>query len=167
MGRGRGIAEQPAFDPTYVREPSRRLLAAARDLAEAADRLLVRHDAVLMGAIVDRRTASRRTTLVLWDRSLEPCLIPPLPTHEGARQSAELVLGELLLRWPANAAPLELGVVSDGSGVAFSAEHPSPLAPEWLVRHIGCRAPIVTILPFAVTSGWTRLAGRAGSSSIH
>ena len=167
MGRGRDVAEQLASDSAYVREPSRRLLAAARDLAEAADRLLLRHDAVLLGAIVDRRTTTRATMIVVWDRSLEPRLVPPLPAHEGARQAAALVLGELLLRWPANAAPLELGVVSDGAGVAFSAEHPSPLAPQWVVRHIECRAPIVTILPFAATSGWTRLAARAGSSSIH
>lgn len=53
----------------------------------------------------------------------------------------------LASRWPVNAAPPMIGVVTDGIGMAVSGGHPSALTSEWLIDHIAGRARIDMLLP--------------------
>ena len=48
--------------------------------------------------------------------------------------AADILFNELELRWPDYASPTRMGLVTDGCSVAFSPDHPWPLAPDWLSR---------------------------------
>ena len=58
----------------------------------------------------------------------------------------------LASRWPVNAAPPMIGVVTDGIGMAVSGGHPSALTSEWLIDHIAGRASIDMLLPFGTSA---------------
>jgi len=78
----------------------------------------------------------------------------PEDTSIGALQRAgDALLGYLAGRWPAEASPPALGVVTDGYGVAFSPRFPSPRAPGWLAMHGGGLARPLTIVPFPALGG--------------
>ena len=82
---------------------------------------------------------------------------PALAALAALERSGRLLLAGLLPRWPANARPPSIGVVTDGHGVAFSPDHPSPGSAGWLGWHLGGACAVTTLLPFALTSRWARL----------
>ncbi|UYY78844.1 hypothetical protein [Sphingomonas sp. R1] len=67
-------------------------------------------------------------------------------SDEGALQdAASACLTYLAGRWPSP--PRRLGVITDGTGVAFSPERPAVAEPGWLLDHAGGLATLTTILP--------------------
>lgn len=67
-------------------------------------------------------------------------------TDEGALQdAASACLTYLAGRWPSP--PRRLGVITDGTGVAFSPQRPAVAEPGWLLDHAGGLATLTTILP--------------------
>ena len=48
--------------------------------------------------------------------------------------AADILFDELELRWPDYAPPTRMGLITDGASLAFSPDHPWPLAPDWLLR---------------------------------
>lgn len=84
------------------------------------------------------------------------------PGLAALQAAGRLLLVGLLPRWPANARPPSVGIVTDGHGVAFSPDHPSPARTGWLGWHLGGACATTTLLPFAPTSCWTRLIAPAG-----
>lgn len=63
---------------------------------------------------------------------------------------------QLRHRWPMNARPPVIGVVTDGTGLAISSGHPSGLSPEWLTEHLDGQSLATAIIPF----------GRAASTAL-
>ena len=102
-------------------------------------------------------------------------LLPLVSTVDNAlrhsliafEQSGRTLLGDLLQRWPVNARPPALGIVTDGSGVAFSSDHPSPMHADWLAMHMGGRRTTINLLPFSSNSYWARLIAPIRSQRIH
>lgn len=72
----------------------------------------------------------------------------PADSAEGALQRAgAALLRSLATRWPTEAQPAAIGVVTDGVGVVVSPNDPSPSSPGWLQRHSLGNRPPVPIIP--------------------
>ncbi len=85
----------------------------------------------------------------------------------GFQNAGRRLIAELARRWPRYAVPPAIGVVTDGSGVVFSSEHPSPLIPGWLALHqLGFCVPTV-ILEFSSHGAWEKLTAPIPRHRIH
>ncbi|UYY59712.1 hypothetical protein [Sphingomonas sp. S2-65] len=147
---------------TELPRPNRRLTALAESVARLA-RPLLDGSGLLMGLELDSSDSLR---LVWWrgDDFSEVARISACPegfcpedTEEGALQEAAFELLEYLSgRWPNP--PQTLGVITDGTGIAFAPDHPQPSAPGWLVRQAGGPAPLLAIVPLAPQGACALLA---------
>ncbi len=77
------------------------------------------------------------------------------------------LLEELVRRWPANALPPAIGVVTDGTGVGFSSDHPSPMWPDWLALHLSGACAAISLLPFSPVGAWARLTAPVSNRRLH
>ncbi|MBB5710789.1 hypothetical protein [Sphingomonas xinjiangensis] len=137
---------------TPMPRPNRHLTAMAKAVARLARPLLPDESGLLMGLELN---ASDSLRLIWWKRddlsvvaqiNAQPEGFCPADTEEGALQEAAFDLLEYLGgRWPNP--PETLGVITDGTGVAFSSDHPQPSASGWLMRHVGGAAPLLAIVP--------------------
>jgi hypothetical protein len=151
--------------------PNRRLTALAQEVARRAEPLLPIGAGLFLGLETDREGTLR---LMWWRRDdlglvAEISAVPegfcPHDSEEGALQEAGAELLEYLGgRWPTP--PAGLGVITDGTGVAFAPDSPSPSAPGWLVRHATGRAPLVAIVPLDPAGPCALLAG-SPERSLH
>lgn len=147
------LANEDAGALGRLAQPNCRLTALAERVARLADALLPRAGGILLALAIGADGALR---MHWWSARFGTCAeitaVPaafaPADSPEGAlqRTAAELI-GYLAGRWPANCAPATLGVITDGTGVAFSPEHPSPLDAGWLLRHCQSGAALTEILP--------------------
>ncbi|HEY0044536.1 MAG TPA: hypothetical protein VGB62_08305 [Allosphingosinicella sp.] len=92
-----------------------------------------------------------------WTRALEPGeeLAGASLANQEAKQAAlairdegKALLAAVAKRWPPNAVPPVVGVVTDGTGLAISGAHPSALNAAWLSDHLTGAAPVFEIVPF-------------------
>lgn len=97
-------------------------------------------------------------------RYMDRSLGRSLTAFEGA---GSMLLDDLLQRWPVNACPPAIGIVTDGSGVAFSRDHPSPMHADWLTMHLGGRRKTIDLLPCSPDGYWARLIAPIKSQGIH
>lgn len=131
----------------------------ALETAELALWLLASCNARLLCVAIDPGEANARPVIVPWHgrSTLGPRLsteMAAFPPVLAALERAALGLFEALrTRWPPYAVPRRVGVVTDGTGVAFSADEPWPLAPGWLARQ-GRGGGLTQILPFASPGTW-------------
>lgn len=149
-------------------DPASKLALGARPLLSASD-------AVLMTLTAPPSPRGAAVTTMYWNGS-GPLL--PLPawihTDDALRrslarfeQAGRRVLEQLVRRWPANALPPAVGVVTDGTGVGFSPDHPSPMWPDWLTLHLTGACPTTSLLPFAPTGTWARLTAPDADRRLH
>lgn len=68
---------------------------------------------------------------------------------------------QLRHRWPMNARPPVIGVVTDGLGLAISSGHPSGLSPEWMTEHLNGQSLATAIIPFGLDGSMARSAQQA------
>jgi hypothetical protein len=163
----------PALRPLPGIAPA--LAASARDMARLAIPLLSASHAVLLSVTVATKDGSASPATLSWDgrcpaSTLLPGIAPDdvlLSTLRAFETSGRILLTELIRRWPPNALPTAIGIVTDGSGVAFSADHPAPLSHAWLTRHLTGMYPMTTLTPFSPCGIWGRLTASATSSAIH
>ena len=136
-------------------------MAAALRLLAPARALMANLDAPLLSIVTDCRTGE--VELLPWDQSLQvgaPIQKQDLglPTVRAAALELEarapLVARYLAQRWPANAVPPRIGVVTDGIGMAVSSAHPAALTSAWLSDHVARRAPADALLPFPDRGPW-------------
>ena len=140
---------------------------SAIEVAELAGWLLASCDARLLCLALDTTDPDAEVLVIPWrgDRALNARAAPALvasqcaypPILNAITRTARTLLGSLGDRWPPYARPPRLGVVTDGTGVAFSPNEPWPLAPEWLFRHFGHGDGLRHILPFAANGNWAAL----------
>ena len=162
-------AESPAFDRTGAEsgaEPE--LTSATRRLLAPAQALMADLGASLLSIVTDRRTGA--VELLPWDQSFQVGAPIQEQTLERSlaraaalelKAQAPLVARYLARRWPANAVPLRIGVVTDGIGVAVSSAHPAALTSAWLSDHAARRAPADALLPFHDRGAWALAQPRA------
>lgn len=138
--------------------PDPELIAASRRALAPASRLLAAAGpgTPLLSVVTDPKRRSK-TGIFFWSDRFE---IRAAPDYRGpgladlrsaalALKRAGAEIGALLARrWPPNAVPQTIGVISDGVGMAVSGDHPSALTREWFTDHALARAPVFIILPF-------------------
>ena len=101
--------------------------------------------------------SAARVTVALWTRDL--IIAPDLTDAVAARHDLAVALNDTRLhggavcavlarRWPVNATPPVVGIVTDGFGMAISGGHPCALTPAWLVDHVAGHATVDMIVPF-------------------
>lgn len=145
--------------------PNRRLTALAREAARCALPLLPEGAGLFLGLEID---AAGLLRLIWWrsddfgvvaEISATPEAFCPADTDEGALQEAATELLDYLAgRWPAP--PSGYGVITDGTGVAFTPDHPAPSASGWLLRQATGSAPLLAIVPLDPAGPCALLAPR-------
>jgi hypothetical protein len=148
--------------------------AAQSGLLEAAEQalapvafLLSHFRAPLLTVSTRRSERCTRTRLVLWanDFSIGDDIEPRVSDSQRLREARIALQGhgcrlyrELARRWPANAVPPAIGVVTDGTGMAISSSHPSALSRSWLSEHLANLAPVCVLIPFHSNGPWALLS---------
>ncbi len=152
--------------------PNRRLTALAQDVARLAQPLLPVGSDLFLGL---EATADGQIHLVWWRSqdfkrvatiSAAPDAFCPEDSDEGALQDAAAALLDYLAgRWPTP--PAALGVITDGAGVAFAPDHPSPSADSWLLRHATGESTLAMILDLDPAGPCGLLIGGQSTVSFH
>lgn len=152
--------------------PNRRLTVLAQDVARLARPLLPAGGDMFLGL---EATADGQIHLVWWRRddfkrvatiSATPEAFCQVDSDEGALQEAAAALLDYLAgRWPTP--PAALGVITDGVGVAFAPDHPSPSAGSWLLRHATGESTLAMILALDPAGPCGLLIGRQSTASFH
>lgn len=161
----------PTTSWAMMPRPNRHLTALAQNVARLARPLLPVGSGLMMGLELDSSAELR----VIWWRSDDLSVVAeinagpegfcPEDTEEGALQEAGAELLHYLGgRWPNP--PHVLGVITDGTGVAFTPDHPSPSAPGWLLRHVGGANPLLAIVPLD-PAGPCALLARPTTAAFH
>lgn len=167
----------PPFVPPIP--PNRRLTRLAEHVALAARPLLSCDRTMFLGIV--REGAALR--LFWWRQDLTPrgqWLATPGAkdmARDGANRAgnpsmgienaAHALLDWLSGRWPVGAEPAALGIITDGSGVAFSPDHPSPLEPGWLLRHACGADRLREIVPLSPHGPCALFVARQWSGALH
>ncbi|MGN6374395.1 MAG: hypothetical protein ACTHMG_02455 [Sphingomonas sp.] len=134
------------------------LSRVTEELAKAAALWLDTADAVVLAIGFD--PDATEASVLSWGRNLQPRDHAMCGAERVERlliQSARLLTSRLTERWPAGVGPSRLGVVTDGTGVAFAPEDPWPMAAGWLDRRRRSRAGLVALQRFDVAGGWALL----------
>lgn len=154
--------------------PNRRLSALAARVADCAHPLIVATGtSTLMGVTAEPDGALRITwwneqMAVYAELTAKKQAWCAAASAEGALQrSGAALLDYLAGRWPPEARPPSLGIVTDGVGIAFSPCHPSPCVAGWLQRHGAGEARPLAILPFAVSGAGMLLAADPFTGTVH
>lgn len=152
--------------------PNRHLTALAQDVARLAQPLLPAGSDLILGL---EATTDGQIHLLWWRRrdfkriasiSATPDGFCPEDSDEGALQEAAAALLDYLGgRWPAM--PEALGVVTDGTGVAFAPDHPAPSAQGWLLRHATGESTLAMILDLDPAGPCGLLMGAKMGSMLH
>lgn len=152
--------------------PNRRLTALAQDVARLAQPLLPAGNDLILGL---EATSDGEIHLIWWRQrdfkrvaaiSAAPDAFCPEDSDEGALQDAAAALLDYLAgRWPSP--PVALGVITDGTGVAFAPDHPSPSAEGWLLRHAIGESTLAMILDLDPAGSCGLLSGSQSAGSFH
>ncbi len=153
------------------------LTAAARQLTAHARPVLAASHAWLLSLTVSTRTPGAPVAMG-WTDMGQPIGLRPLLADKARLVQESLaefeVAGERLLahlaqRWPVNAVPPAIGVVTDGEGVFFSSDYPSPLHPDWLALHQAGLCVPAMVLAFPIGGNWAQLMeyGRNRSAQLN
>lgn len=148
------------------------LARIATQVARHARPLLLANYATLLTITIDTRDEQAPLWIGFWDLR---GTLAPLPMRPGKAKkafaaleaAASILLADLIQRWPANAVPPAVGIFTDGGGVAFSSDYPSPLSSNWLAHHQAGLCPTTTLVPFHPNGAWSRLIAPTLEPLIH
>lgn len=152
--------------------PNRRLTGLAQDVARLAQPLLPAGGDLILGI---EATADGQIHLLWWRQrdfkriavvSATPGAFCPEDSDEGALQEAAAALLDYLAgRWPTR--PEGLGVITDGTGVAFAPDHPAPSAEGWLLRYATGGGTLAMILELDPAGPCGLLSGARAIGTFH
>ena len=152
---------------TPLPAPDLSLAAHAHDVAELGAWLLASNDAALLSVILCAEERDRAMPVMMWHRDRTPAAdraaavaagdYPFRSVLKALEDAADGLWEALRPRWPASMPPRRLGVVTDGTGLGFCPDDPSPLAPGWLSRQARDRHCLTCLLPFAAEGAWATL----------
>ncbi|MEG3144387.1 hypothetical protein U1839_06935 [Sphingomonas sp. RT2P30] len=163
----RTIGTLPGVE-TSLADPASKLALGARPLLSASR-------GVLMTLTAPTSPRGAPITTMYWNGSGALLPLPAWMLSDDVsrrsltrfEQAGRLVLDQLVRRWPANALPPAIGVVTDGTGVGFSSDHPSPMWPDWLTLHLTGTCPTTSLLPFSPAGTWARLTAPDVDRRLH
>ena len=166
--------ETPIAAPPTLPGMDASLERIATRLARHARPLLLANHALLLTITCSTQDDRARLSTHFWDARCALALIPPM-AGSGALQrqvaaleaAASVLLANLICRWPANAVPPIVGIYTDGGGIAFSSDHPSPLSLNWLAKHQAGLCTTTTLLPFNPNGGWLRLTAPNSAALVN
>lgn len=147
------------------------LIQAGRELLAPARALLARHRSPLLTLCQARGDAAQMVRLFAWTDRLEPGeeIVaegdPAKAAQAAIRSAGARALRQVALRWPPYARPPVIGLVTDGTGLAISGEHPCGLSSQWLIDQLERGAPASVIIPFDENGVWALLSRAPGPSS--
>ena len=149
---------------TPLPDPGPSLAVHAHDMVELSAWLLASCGGALMSVILCPHERDAAMPATVWNRDRLPdkelSRIIAAPAHRfrpvlGALEGAATDLFEALSpRWPPCARPHGLGVVTDGTGLGFCPDDPSPLAPGWMSRRARNGNRLTCLLPFSPQGAW-------------
>lgn len=152
----RGLVDRA---PLVLPRPSSDLVAAASRALPMAKIVLACLQEQLLTVACDHAADSPQMSVAVWigegsDLSIRQ--VTAGDSLEAGFRSALIMLQAEMLdvcmqlrhRWPMNARPPVIGVVTDGTGLAISSGHPSGLSPEWLTEHLDGQSLATAIIPF-------------------
>jgi len=164
--RAHPISPRLHLTHTPLPAPDLELAACAHDLAELGAWLLASSSAVLLAITLRADQRDPAMPVMLWganrlpDADLASALAAPTYRFGAVLKAAERAADRLLLalspRWPAATPPSRLGIVTDGTGVGFCPDDPSPLASGWMTRQQRDAHRLTCLLPFATNAVWHR-----------
>jgi hypothetical protein len=155
-----GRAGAASLRTQVTAEPA--LIEAARELLAPVRSLLARQRSPLLTLCQARGDSAVR--LFGWTERLEPGEeilaggASAETVHAAIRAAGARALRQVALRWPPYAPPPAIGLVTDGTGLAISGEHPCGLSRQWLIDQLGQGAPASIILPFDESGVWALLS---------
>ncbi len=158
--------------PGNLPRPNRTLTELAREAARCARPLLPEGAGMFMGL----ETNAEGELRLLWWRHRDFRLVAEISagpdgfcaadSEEGALQDAAAALLDYLAgRWPSP--PEELGVITDGVGIAFAPDHPAPSANGWLLRIASGESTLAMILDLDETGPCALLGPQRSVKSLH
>ena len=156
---------------TMLPRPNRRLTSLAAEAARCARPLLPEGSGLFLSLETD---ATEELRLIWWRRDFRqvariaatPEGFCPEDSYEGALQEAAAeLLAYLSGRWPTT--PADYGVITDGIGVAFAPNHPSPSVEGWLLQQASGRSGLLAILPLDPTGPCALLAATDCGTLLH
>jgi hypothetical protein len=149
---GARMVEAPAPEPELV-AAARAVLAPASAVAAAlgAQLLSLAAAAGEDGASVSAWTGAATVDLDRKWAARAGCLEELARLEEAGAKVAAL----LARRWPAEALPPKIALLTDGTGLALCPDHPSGFSAEWLAKHRAGALPLTFILPFAGGRSWS------------
>lgn len=168
------IGHVPMPPPRSLPGMDRALTRIATRLVRHARPLLRANNAFLLTMTTNTQDEQAPLWTGFWDTRGALTPLPPAPRSGAAQRhfaaletAGVLLLSDLICRWPANAIPPAVGIFTDGGGVAFSSDYPSPLSSNWLAHHQAGLCPTTTLLPFRPNGAWARLIAPTMEPLIH
>ena len=153
-------------------QPAERdLICAGQKMLPWSAKLLARLNAPLLTIACRSADPSQSVRLVPWNDRLEPgaeldpTTAPEWPEVTPLTAVAAPALRDVSLRWPAYARPPIIGFVTDGTGLAISAEHPAALSSRWLLDQMNGSSKASIILPFRENGVWALIAPAVATGS--
>jgi hypothetical protein len=157
---------------TMLSVPNRRLTAMAQQVTTLARPLLPQGRRLFLGIELD---AEGELKLIWWRQrdyseaariSAGPEGFCDIDTEEGAIQDAAYeLLAYLAGRWPTP--PAALGVITDGTGMAFAPADPVISTPGWLLRRVQDGSALLAILPLDPSGPCALLGNAAPTPARH
>ena len=158
------IDEPPVAPRRHLPGMGLSLARFAARFARHARPLLLTNNALLLTMTADTQDASAPLWTGFWNTRCTLAPLPPMIDNRASQRhfaaleaAAAIVLADVMCRWPTNAIPPAMGIFTDGGGVAFSSDHPSPRSSDWLAHHQAGLCPTTTLLPFRPDGAWSRL----------
>ena len=165
-----------ASAPTRASGPESALLAVARNMLAPAALLLGHYRAPFLTVAARHCGGTTRTRIVLWTDAFEigQALTRKQLVKPGHKEAAETLRASgaplythLSQRWPPNAVPPTIGVITEGAGMAVFSGHPSALSPACLLDHAARLSPGSVLIPFRANGPWALVAAAIGAQQPH
>jgi hypothetical protein len=139
-----------------------KLTEAAEALAAAAAEELTVSGHLLLAVMVP--IADDTDPLIL---SYDPGMTPRRLSLPVIARLGIALVARLQLRWPDYARPPELGIITDGTGVGFAPDGPSPPETAWIVPYVTEPGRLIEIASFAPSGHWRRMMSPSLSHLLH
>ena len=152
------------------------LLVTAREALAPAALLLAHCRAPLLTIAGRRGDGGSEVRIILWTDGFEvgealsgrKLSSRALRDARGRLRACGTELyNHLSRRWPPQAVPPVIGVITDGTGMAVCSGHPAALSDACLLDHAARVSPASVLIPFRANGPWALVEGAWGRERSH